>query len=128
MSVVYPQYWRSEKDIDTLKVKILAKLNILLHHFGRNFKVQGEEIGGILDSSKLYQQKTFFSQTMSDQYHVLVKPIEYGAVIKLWNILGESQYLQESMSEYFKLVDLCQTMILGSVNDERMFSALLFLK
>jgi len=32
------------------------------------------------------------------------------------------------MSEYFKLVDLCQTMILGSVEDERMFSALSFLK
>ena len=31
-------------------------------------------------------------------------------------------------SEYFKLVDLCQTMILGSVEDERMFSALTFLK
>ena len=64
---------------------------------------------------------------MSNQYHVLVKPIEYGAVIKLWNILGESQYLQESMSEYFKLVDLCQTMILGSVEDKRMFIALSFL-
>jgi hypothetical protein len=32
------------------------------------------------------------------------------------------------MLEYFKLADLCQTMILGSVEDERMFSALLFLK
>ena len=32
------------------------------------------------------------------------------------------------MSEYFKLVNLCQTMILGSVEDERMFSALAFLK
>ena len=32
------------------------------------------------------------------------------------------------MSEYFKLVDLCQTMILGSVEDERIFSALSFLK
>ena len=32
------------------------------------------------------------------------------------------------MSEYFKLVDLCQTMILGSVEDERMFSALKLLK
>ena len=54
---------------------------------------------------------------MSNQYHVLEKPIEYGAIIKLWTILGESQFLQENMSEYFKLVDLCQTMILGSVED-----------
>ena len=127
MPLVYPQYWNNEKDIDTLKVDILSKLNILVHHFGRNAKVQGGDIGGILDSSKLYQQKTCFAKRMSDQYGVLVKPIEYGAVIKLWSILGESQFLQEKMSKYFKLVDLCQTMILGSVEDKRMFSALLFL-
>ena len=65
---------------------------------------------------------------MPDQYHVFVKPIEYGAVIKLCTILGESQYLQENMWEYFKLVDLCQTMILGSMEDEIMFNELSFLK
>ena len=53
--------------------------------------------------------------------------MEYGEVMKLWTLLGESQYLQENMSEYFKLVDLCQTMVWGSVEDERMFSALSFL-
>ena len=125
--MVYPQYWNNENYIGTLKVDFLEKLSILVHHFGRNVKVQGEEIGGIIDSSKLYQQASFFAETMSNQYHVLVKPIEYGAVIKLWTILDESQFLQENMSEYFKLVDLCQTMIFGLVEDERMFSALSFL-
>ena len=54
--MVYPQYWNNEKDIDTLRVDFLEKLSILVHHFGRNVKVQGEDIGGILDSSKLYEQ------------------------------------------------------------------------
>ena len=126
--MVYPQYWNSEKDIETLKVEFLAKLNILVHHFGRNVKVQGEEIGGILDSSKLYQQASHFVGTMSNQYHVLVKPIQYGVVIKLWTLLGESHYLQENMLEYFKLVDLCQTVVLESLEDKRIFSALSFLK
>ena len=67
MFVVYPQYWKNEEDIDTLKVEFLEKLNILVHHFGKNVKLQGEEIGGILDSSKLYQQTTSFAETMSDQ-------------------------------------------------------------
>ena len=110
--MVYPQYWNNEKDIDTLRVDFLEKLSILVHHFGRNVKVQGEEIGGILDSSKFYQQASRFAETMSNQYHVLVKPIEYSAVIKLWTLLGKSRYLKENMSKYFKLVDLCQTMIL----------------
>ena len=64
--MVYPQYWNSEKDINTLKDDFLAKLSILVHHFGRNVKVQGEEIGGILDSSKLYEQETCFAETMLD--------------------------------------------------------------
>ena len=32
----------------------------------------------------------------------------------------------KGLSKYFKLADLCQTMILGSVEDERMFSAMTF--
>ena len=84
--MVYPQYWNIEKYINTLKVEFLAKLSILVHHFGRNVKVQGENIGGILNYSKLYQQASHFSETMSIQYHVLVKPIEYDAVIKLWTL------------------------------------------
>ena len=53
--MVYPQYWNNEKDIDTLRVEFLEKMSILVHHFGRNVKVQGEDIGGILDPSKLYE-------------------------------------------------------------------------
>ena len=116
-------YWNIEKEIDSLKVDFLSKFNILVHHFGRHVKVQGEEIGGILDSSKLYQQNFCFTHAMSNQFHVLVKPIEYGTVIKLWTILGESHYLQENMLEYLKLVDLCQTTILRSMENGRMFSA-----
>ena len=67
-------------------------------------------------------------ETMWTQSHVLDNPKECGAITILWTTLGGSQYLQENISEYFKLVDLCQTMILGSVEDERMFSALSFLK
>ena len=36
--------------------------------------------------------------------------------------------MHTSISKYFKLVDLCQTMILGLVEDERVFNALGFLK
>ena len=55
-------------------------------------------------------------------------PNEEGAVIKLWKNLGERNQLRESIPKYFKLTDLCLTMILGLVEDERVFSALGFLK
>lgn len=65
---------------------------------------------------------------MSKQFHVLDNPLEYGVITRLWTILGTRQYLHENILEYFKLENLCQTIIMGSVEDERMFSSLSFLK
>ena len=55
-------------------------------------------------------------------------PREYGAITRLWTTLDGSQYLQENISKYFKLAYLCPIVILGSVEDARMFSALSCLK
>ena len=55
-------------------------------------------------------------------------PNEEGAVTKLWKTFGERNHVRESILEYFKLTDLCLTMILGLVEDERFFSTLGFLK
>ena len=65
---------------------------------------------------------------MREQYVVMENPNEEGAVIKIWKNLGERNQLREAIPEYFKLTNLCLTMILGSVEDERVFSTLGFLK
>ena len=46
-----------------------------MEQFGKNRNVQGEEIEGILDSSKLYQQANLFGQTILAQYCGLEKPV-----------------------------------------------------
>jgi hypothetical protein len=76
----------------------------------------------------LFQQDTRFTETMWNQFLILKNPLEYGAITTLWTILGSSQHLQENISEYFKIVDLWKTMILGSVEDDRMFNGLPFFK
>jgi hypothetical protein len=128
MYVVYPQYWNPKHNREAKKVDFLAKLKILVHQFGKNHNVRGETIERILDSSKLYQQGNVFGQTTLAKYCGLEKPIELGAITILWTKLGESEYLEENIFKYFKLEYLCQTMILGSMEDERMFSSLSFLK
>ena len=65
---------------------------------------------------------------MREQYGLMENPNNEGVVTKLWKNLGESNQLRESILEYFKLTNLCLTMILGSVEDERVFSTLGFLK
>ena len=63
-----------------------------------------------------------------EQCDLIRNPREEGLVTKLWKKLAESEVLWESISKYFKLAELCLTMILGSMEDERVFSALGFLK
>lgn len=128
MSVVYPQYWNHRQCSETIKVDFIAKIKILQSHFCRETEIQGEHIQGILDGKKLKDQARCFADTMWEQFSKLDNALEYGAITKLWTTLSGSEFLLQNMSEYFKLVDLCQTMILGSVEDERMFSALTFLK
>ena len=65
---------------------------------------------------------------MKHQYQLMCNSHEEGLEKKLWIELKQSTLSSEEISEYFKLSDLCQTMILGSVEDERDFSALGFLK
>ena len=100
MSVVYPQYWNNFQSPTTLKADFQKKLFFLVHHFCRKVSIHGEEIQGILDSSKLYQQDECFVETMWNQSHVLDNPKECGAITRLWTTLGGSQYLQENISEY----------------------------
>ena len=55
-------------------------------------------------------------------------PFNPGAITRLYKRISQSEVLCTSILEYLKLLDLCQTMILGSMEDERVFSALCFLK
>ncbi len=65
---------------------------------------------------------------MTEQYDLMENPNEEGVVKKLWKNLGERNQLREAIPKYFKLTNLCLTMILGSMEDERVFSTLGFLK
>ena len=61
---------------------------------------------------------------MVGQFKELLNALEPGSIIRLWKKLYSSSMLQDSMSKYFNLYELSQTMILGFVEDERVFNAL----
>lgn len=65
---------------------------------------------------------------MIDQYSLLLEPIENGAIKCIWVKLYPSSVLRDNICEYFRLYELCQTMILDYVEYERVFSALSFIK
>jgi 2-C-methyl-D-erythritol 4-phosphate cytidylyltransferase len=47
---------------------------------------------------------------------------------KLWRIIDDSTMLQHGLSEYLKLAEVAIVLVLGSVEDERIFSTLSFMK
>jgi hypothetical protein len=48
--------------------------------------------------------------------------------VKLWHQLTSSQHLCKLISEYVKLAEIGSVLVLGSIEDERCFSSLKFLK
>lgn len=75
----------------------------------------------------MYQEGGLFIEIVWKKYPFLDNHNQNGARIILGTALSVFPYLQENTLEYFKLGYLCQTMILGSMEDERMFSAILLL-
>ena len=107
-------------------IDFIEKYKILQSHFCREAKIQGKHIQDILDQEKMIDRAQCFATTMWDQFSPSDNK-EYGVITRLWTKLCGSEMLWQRMSKYFKLVDLCQTMIFGSVEDARMLSTLSFL-
>jgi hypothetical protein len=61
ISVVYLEYWNNLKCQPTLKCDFVGKLNTLVDHFCKKVEMHGEQVEGILDQSKLFQQATRFA-------------------------------------------------------------------
>ena len=123
MCVVFPHYWSLRKPSD-----FRDKLLVLIDQFCKRKEINEVTINGVLDEFHLRDQPTHFSRTMMEQYDLMRNPREEGLVTKLFTKLAESEVLRESISKIFKLAKLCLTMILRSMEDERVFSALGFLK
>ena len=100
----------------------------LIQHFCKRKVINRVTINKILDESRLRDQSYYFANITREQYDLMENPKEEGAVKKLWKNLGQRNQLIELTPEYFKLTNLCFTMILGSMEDERFFSTLGFLK
>ena len=49
-------------------------------------------------------------------------------VTHMWRSVEANTYLQHSLSEYIKVAELAVVMVLGSVQDEKTFSTLTFIK
>ena len=130
--IVYPQYWKQDGADESF-----AKHLSVLKDFYCHPKVFPGDCDGfnsytvpeMLSPSKLDNQQAMFKVTMkANADAALIPPFEVNPLVKLWRNLHQSRHLTSLISEYFKLAEIGCCLVLGSVEDERCFSNLKFLK
>jgi hypothetical protein len=133
--IIYLQYWMQEGTEESLP----HHLAMLKEFYCRAKLVNdGEPLveGGspytvpeMLLASTLDNQQGLFKLTMKSNCDGACAPFfNVNPLIKLWRTLSQSRHLYKLISEYFKLAEIGCCLVLGSVEDERCFSNLRFLK
>jgi hypothetical protein len=86
--------------------------------------------GPLLDARKLDEQESLFICTMESNAKKTMDGDVKSAnpLKKLWRVVDTSSMLRHGLSEYLKLAEIATILVLGSVEDERTFSTLSFMK
>jgi len=108
-------------------------MDILKAHYCELRHIQvGEEmklVQPMLDGWRLESQQGMFKTAMmSNSARVMELPFHVNPVTKLWNLMCANFHTQCLFSKYMKLAEIAMVHVLGSVEDERTFSSLAFLK
>jgi hypothetical protein len=133
LGIVFPQYWKNP-DYDTLfpvHMQVIKKWHCDMKeiNFGEGSKKVTTQVAQFLDSYKLDLQTILFKLTMkSNAEKMLGPPYDQNLVTKLWQKLGCKGLLLSKLSEFMRLAEIAITTVLGSMEDERTFSSLKFIK
>jgi hypothetical protein len=92
--------------------------------------LKGGFIGlGLLDSRQIDVQASHFRLTMSHNVKALMPDSKYvNDGTHMWLKIQSFALLVQKLNEYMKVVKIAMVMVLGSVDDERTFSNLAFMK
>jgi hypothetical protein len=128
--MIYPQYWK-DKSADA---NFERHIKVLKGHYGTStqFSTTAHPEGllhPMLSPATLDMQTTLFKLTMRENAtSMLKKPFTINPVTRMWMSIDGNSYLRHSLSEFLKVAELGIVMVLGSVQDERTFSTVTFIK
>jgi hypothetical protein len=131
MGIYYPQYWLQpnaessfDRYLEIIKAFYCGNNRIIV--VGRASK---NRTGPILDASLLNFQANMFKMTMMRNCHAaMVCPLEVIPLTAIWRTINRNAMLTHNISEYLKVAEIACVQVLGSVEDERTFSTLSFIK
>lgn len=98
-------------------------------NFGTKDEPIMREIEPLIDGRLLSLQTSLFKLTMkSHAREAMEEPRDQNPVTKLWVKVGQNALMLNRLSEFIKVAEIAITAVLGSVEDERTFSTLGFMK
>ena len=90
---------------------------------------EAEEALPVLSLAVLDEQAFMFKLAMKGNCHVAMEGnLPLNPLTRLWRRLEANGLLRQKLSEYMKIAELAVVTVLGSVEDERTFSTLSFMK
>jgi hypothetical protein len=135
--IIYPQFWMQE-DVEEAFQQHLSVLKafycIAREVNGGRPLIEGGDCftaPELMSASKLEVQQGLFKVTVrTNAQAACTPPFSGNPLVKLWRQLTSSRHLCKLISEYVKLAEIGSVLVLvlGSVEDERCFSSLKFLK
>ena len=130
LGVVYPQYWLQKL---ALEISFRKHLDVLKNFYGEAQWVGNDDskhlIPALLDRFELELQQPLFKMAMISNATVAMDSLDkVNPLTCLWRMLDANNALAKSMFEYVKLAEISMIHVLGSIEDERCFSSLIFLK
>jgi hypothetical protein len=130
MGVVFPQYWMQENPERTFSTHLCILKDAFCHSkCVVELDGEGDWVKPLLSAKALDEQSCMFKMSMLSQSKlVMMPPYRVNPATKLWQIMGANSLLRHAFPEYFRLATMALTLVLGSVEDERAFSTVGFVK
>jgi len=83
----------------------------------------------LIDRDALMAQRSLFKTCMKSNSRAdMLPPYDVNSLTKVWHVLDSNNSLTQNFSEFIKLAEMAIVHVLGSVEDERLFSIVGFLK
>ena len=132
MGIVYPQYWAQENCLESFPIH----LEVLKRFFCETREVapdgphgKNTVVPALLNGYDLDAEQSLFKLFMTSNYSKACEPpFELNPLTKIWCVAEANGPLAGRFPTFLKLAHIAVAMVLGSVEDERIFSSLAFLK
>lgn len=127
--VLYPQYWCQVSAEETFD----KHLRVLMDTYGHG-KILGEGenkllVTPLINRDALISQRALFKTCMkSNSRTAMLPPFDVNPLTKIWRVLDSNNNLTQNFGEFLKLAEMALVHVIGSVEDERLFSSVGFLK